>query len=180
MLVVGVSIRDGNKSVTSATFNGVPLAFLGAQNSPGNQNRVEIWYLANPDVTTANVRVDLDSGVRVAGGAVSLTSVAPLPGGFQSASGNSALPAILSLLGSPADVVLDTLAANGDAYSAAPDPLLGTDQTERWNTGTGTGGGDIIGAGSTQPGSLLLGSSNWTLGTSKPWSLGAVTLNPPC
>jgi hypothetical protein len=174
ILLVGVSNRDGSKTVTDVSYGGVPLTRIGFQNGPSNANRMELWYLLHPDAGTANVAVTLSGSQKVVAGAISFDGVdqaTPL-GPFVSASGNSLLPSLL-IVSAPGEVVLDTLVANGDANSATP--LL--TQQQRWNADTGNGGGEAIGAGSTQAG-LISVTSTWTLGGIKPWALGAVTIRP--
>lgn len=57
ILIVGVSTQDSNHAnmpITGITFNGVALTKVRHDEATGN-NRTELWYLKNPDVTTANV-----------------------------------------------------------------------------------------------------------------------------
>ena len=57
ILIVGVSAQDSNHAnmpITGITFNGVALTKTRHDEATGN-NRTELWYLKNPDVTTANV-----------------------------------------------------------------------------------------------------------------------------
>jgi hypothetical protein len=176
MLVVGVSIRDGSKPVSNVEFAGVPLTFRVARNHSSDDNRVEIWTLANPPVTTGNIVVDIGSGVRVAAGAASFTGVSGIAG-TQTNSGTNSSPSMGGLLGGPSTLIVDVVAANGDALSATES---GSDQTQRWGNPplrTGTSDGDIVAGGSTQPGALLLPSTSWSLGTSQPWSLASITLD---
>jgi hypothetical protein len=177
MLVVGVSIRNGGNVVNSVTYNGVPLTAAGAQNSPGNSVRMEIWTLDAPVAGTATVSVSLSGSAKVTGAGISLTGLStttPVQQ-FDSTNGNSSSAVLTGVLGSSGQVILDTLAITGDANGAS----AGTFQTQRWNLQTGTAGGDVLGAGSTQPGGLASAPS-WTFGSARQWALGAVTLNPRC
>src|SRR6266508_2363923 len=145
ILLVGVSFRDGNQSVTTVSYGGTGLTFIGFQNAPGNGNRVEHWYLTDPPTGTANVIVTLPAARNVVGGAVSFAHVdqtTPL-GTFASGSGTSTSPSVV-LSTATGQVVVDTLSSDGDAVAATADPA----QTEQWNSQTGTGGGDALGAGS--------------------------------
>jgi hypothetical protein len=180
LLVVGLSNRDGNRSVTSVTFGPYALTRLGFQNGPGNANRVELWSVTIPDVDpprTDTISATFSTAARAVGGAVSFTNTASTPpGGFLSASDNTNRAELLGVLGLPGQLWLGAVAANGDADSATPDP----GQTEHWNAQTGTAGGEIIGAGSSQAADLLPSTTGWGLGASKPWALGRITVSPAC
>jgi uncharacterized repeat protein (TIGR01451 family) len=173
VLIVGTSNRDGNKTVTSVTYGVSSLTRIGYQNGPGNTARMELWYLLAPASGTADIVVTWNGSNAVAAGAVSFTGVdqaTPL-GAFASAQGNtsSASVAVSSATG---DVVIDTIAATGDAVSLT----AGGSQTVQWNVGSGTAGGDVRAAGSTKPGASSV-TMSWTLGASKQWGLGAVALH---
>ena len=55
--VVGVTNRDGNKTVTGVTYGGTPPTRIGFRNGHGNVNRIEIRSLTAPSPGTANVVV---------------------------------------------------------------------------------------------------------------------------
>jgi len=96
VLVVGVTNRDGNKTVTGVTYGGTPLTRIGFRNGHGNANRVEIWSLTAPSPGTANVVVSLSGSVDVVGGAISFSGVNQTTpfGTFVSAQGTSASPSV--------------------------------------------------------------------------------------
>ncbi len=174
LLLVGVSYRDGNQPLRSVTYAGTPLTWLGVQNAPGNQNRVELWYLRAPAVGTANVVVNLTNARSVVGGALSFTGVQQSTpfGAFRSAS-DKTKTACVTLSSASTELVASVLAANGDARSIA----VGPGQTTAWNTGTGTAGGDIRGTGTTIPGTSAATPCQ-TLEKDKPWAMIAVPLKP--
>jgi hypothetical protein len=174
VLVVATSHRDGNKHVAAVSYGGASLTRLGVQNAPGNQNRVELWYLIAPAPGTADVVVSLSDSRNIVGGAASYFGVdqsTPL-GEFLSSS-NKTKEASITVPSQAGELVMDIVAANGDAKSLT----LGTGQTALWNTGTGTSGGDIRGSASYAPGAGLVTLSR-TLGKDKPWAIGAVNLIP--
>jgi hypothetical protein len=110
----------------------------------------------------------------VVGGALSFTGVQQSTpfGAFRSAS-DKTRTACVTLSSAGTELVASFLAANGDAKSV----VVGPGQTTAWNTGTGTAGGDIRGAGTTIPGT----SATTTCGTlerDKPWAMIAVPLKP--
>jgi len=174
LLIVGLSLRTANVHGNGVTYAGQALTQLGFQNAPGNGDRIEMWYLLTPPSGTANIVATISGSVDVVGGAVSFTGVdpsAPL-GTFVSATG-SGTSATVTVSTANGWLVVDTLSADGDAISQSP----GAGQTARWNTGTGTAGGNVRGAGSTKAGAASV-TMSWTLAASKPWALGAVPLKP--
>src|SRR5438132_6805144 len=96
VLVVGVTNRDGHKTVTGVTYGGTPLTRIGFRNGHGNANRVEIWSLTAPSPGTANVVVSLSGSVDLVGGAISFSGVNQTTpfGTFVSAQGTSASPSV--------------------------------------------------------------------------------------
>jgi hypothetical protein len=144
ILIVGTSHRDGNRTVDSVTYGGTLLVKIGEQNGPGNGNKTTIWRLIAPPSGTALVVVNLSASSNVAAGAISFTGVDPTTplGTFVSASGTSTTASVIATSAS-GELVVDTATVNGDGLSLT----VGAGQTQRWNTGTGTAGGDIRGAG---------------------------------
>jgi membrane-associated phospholipid phosphatase len=174
MLLVAVTYRDGNQPVVGVSYGGRALSRLVAQNAPGNQNRVEIWYALAPTPGTANVVVNLSNARAVIGGAASFTGVAQgAPFGVVRTASDQTQTACATLANAAAPLVVSVLGANGDARSAAP----GSGQQSAWDTATGTAGGDIVGLGTTAATSPIATLCD-TLGTAKPWALVAVPLNP--
>ena len=174
LLLVGVSYRDGNQPLLGVSYGGQPLTRLGAQNGPGNQNRVEIWFLFAPAPGTANVVVTLTNARHVVGGATSFAAVdqtAPFSA-FQSNTGQTA--AVSLRVASAVDqVVFSMIAANGDSTGV----VVKAGQQQLWNAGSGVAGGDIRGAASAIPGAPSV-SLSYALAVAKPWVLGAVGLLP--
>jgi hypothetical protein len=172
LLIVGVSLR-GSQSVSGVTYGGIVLSNAVDVLGAGNQNRASMWYLVAPASGTATVTVTLAGSAAVIGGAVSLSGVdqtAPL-GTAVSANGTSASPSV-TVSSATTQLVIDTMATNGDG---GPQSAAGG-QTEEWNTGTGTSGGDARGGGSTQPGAASV-TMSWTLNASKSWALCAVPVH---
>jgi subtilisin family serine protease len=175
LLVVGVSLRDGNTTVTGITYGGIPLSPIGFQTGDGNQNRTEMWKLLAPPTGTASVVVRLSSAKRIVGGAVSYFNVDQTTphGQFASAAGTGDT-AWVKVTSAPGEVVVNTVSTNGDAGSLTVD----SDQSAQWSTFTGKAdGGAVRGGGSSEPGDAYVVAS-WELGTAKAWSAGAVSLRP--
>ena len=166
LLVVGVSLR-GSTTVNGVTYGGTALTNVADNQGAGNQNRASVWYLLRPPSGTATVAVTLSGSTSVMAGAVSFSGVdqtTPL-GTAAVANGTSANPSVTVSSGSR-QLVIDVLASNGDAGALS----AAAGQTEQWNGGTGTAGGDVRGGGSTQPGAASV-TMSWTLNASKSWSL---------
>ncbi len=171
LLLVAVSFRDGNQSLTSVTYDGRPLAPLGAKNAPGNQNRTELWYLVAPPAGSASVVVSLSKGRDIVAGAASFTGVnQATPFGAVASAADQSSRACASLAGAPPLAAM-FVSANGDADAIDP----ARSQAVIWNRNTGQAGGDIQSTGVTTV--LTSGALCQTLATAKPWSLLAVPLN---
>ncbi len=171
LLLVAVTYRDGNQPVVSVRYGGLSLTPLGAQNAPGNQNRVELWYAVAPPVGTASVTVTLTNARDVVAGAMSFTGVnQSTPFGAAAAAAGQTSSACVTLPGSPALAALVT-GANGDAVAINPP----ASQTVAWNRNTGTAGGDIQSSGTSTRSTS--GSLCETLTVDKPWAMMAIPLN---
>lgn len=175
LLVVSISFRDGNVSADSVTYNGVPLVADVAINSPGNQNRTEIWHMVAPPVGTATVTIAMSAKKDVAATSISFTGVnqsTPL-GSPVSAAGQST-GASVTATSAVGELVLDTVTANGDANGL----VVNASQTQQWNFFSGPGDASSArSGGSTKTGASSVAMS-WTLNVSKPWSVVAVPIKP--
>lgn len=130
ILVVGVSIRNSaGQTVSSVTYAGVGLTFIGAQ-SNGTNSRIEMWRLLAPATGTNSIVVTMSAGAHFVGGAASFTGVdqtTPL-GTFVSATGNTSTPTV-NASSATGEVVIDTLAMRGSADTITS---VGAGQTQRW------------------------------------------------
>lgn len=174
VLVVGVSTRQGNRVVTGVTFGGLPLALVGTQTDGLSVVRATLFILVAPPSGTANVAITLSGQADVVAGAVSFSGVyqASPVAGFLSA-GGSGLLASVAVACAAGEVVVDTVAVQGSPLGIA----AGGGQTQQWNLGTGVGGNDVIGGGSTEPGAASV-TMSWSLGAARPWAIGAARLRP--
>src|SRR3972149_9494611 len=68
-LLVGVSIRETDITVTNVTYKASNLTFVGAK--VASVNRIEIWRLVNPPAGTGTITVTTSGRARVAAGATS-------------------------------------------------------------------------------------------------------------
>jgi|GEM_PF-1702642 len=174
ILIVGVANRDGTKSIASVSYGAQNLTSIGSQAGGGNSVGVALYQLLNPPVGAATVTVVFNSAVTISAGAVSFTGVSQMVplGTFASAGGTSSSGSV-NVSSGINEFVVDIMGATGDGLSLTP----GGAQAQRWNLATGTAGGDVLGGGSTQNGTPVT-TMSWTLGASKAWAIGAVSLNP--
>lgn len=174
ILLVGITTRDGNVVVNSVTYGGTNLTLIGVEADNGKKVRMEMWKLIAPNVGTADIVVSLSASKRVVGGAVSLTGVnQTTPNGlFSSASSSGSTSASLTVSSASGELVVDVIATQGDAKS-----LTINSGTEIWNRATGNAGGESRSAGGTINGASSV-TPSWTLESSKPWAIGAVSLKP--
>jgi hypothetical protein len=98
LVMVGIDHDLGNTpAVSSVTFNGDALTFLGSTASGSNQ-RAELWGMANPDAATGSIVVTLAGGAsqEFAFGYIALTSVHQTTpfGTVATNAGTSAAPAV--------------------------------------------------------------------------------------
>jgi uncharacterized repeat protein (TIGR01451 family) len=191
LLVVGVSFNTtGNAAssvtgINTSTAGGGTKTFNSANSivfDPGNNFRVEIWYLVAPNTGTNTITVTINktggggNKLGVVVGAVDFTGAdqtSPIRGS-QTASGTSARPSVTIASGN-SEMVLDTI-ATGTTVTAT----VAAGQTQRWNAAsTGNPAShDVLGVGSTQPGAASVTMSE-TLSASTAWSDEAISIRPP-
>ena len=183
VMVVGVSIniaRDNAASVSAITYNGTALALWGAHNDTNTTRRVEMWYLIAPPTGTYAVKITLGglnaTSIGVVAGASTFTGAdqsAPLRP-FVSSDGANALISSLDVPSGTGEMVLDTLAIEGDVTVTA----VGPSQVAQWAQASGVSGTrDVYGSGSTRAGAPSVPMSETFNGNSN-WSLGAVSVKP--
>src|SRR5581483_5695489 len=172
LLVVGLSIENGQQTTGNVTYGGAPMVLVGR--SVGSET-VEIWQLAAPATGTANIVANFTATTQVVGGATTFSGVnpvTPIRGGFQVASGISTTPS-LNVVSQAGDLVVDTLYANDSPATVT----VGPGQTVEWTNSTGTGTSRVRGASSAEPGAASV-PMTWALSSSVEWRIGAVSLVP--
>jgi hypothetical protein len=173
VLMVGVSMSNpGARTVSSITYDGQALSFVGSENNSNDKSRIEIWSLVAPNTGTNNLVVTL-SGANGDGfvvGAMTFTGVdqdTPL-GTFSSASGHSAGGSTV-VSSAAGELVFSTL----NIQTTANDDLIpGAGQTEHWDLHQNRADG----GGSTAPGAASV-TMSWSFGKDE-WALGAVSIKP--
>jgi hypothetical protein len=174
ILIVGVSDRRSNRTVSGITYAGKGLQRAGFQNSGANITRLEIWYLLSPPAGTANVVVTLSGSAASVCGSASFFGVdqtTPM-GAFLSAAGMGSAVS-LSVASSLDETVVDVVTAPGPGASLTP----AASQTAQWIGTTGTAGNEVLGGSSRTSGAASVALS-WTLGASVDWAIGAISLKP--
>ena len=171
LLIVGVTMTKGTKTCDSVTYGGTALTLIGVSQT-GDAVKAYLWKLASPPSGAANVVVTCSAAENFAAGAMSFTNVdiSSPNGTFAAASGTSTGPSV-SVNSATGDLVVDAVASAGDGVSLA----VGASQTLQWTNKTGTAGGNALGGGSIEAGAASV-TMSWTLGASKDWSIGGVSL----
>jgi len=189
VLVVGVSINITNNTtatVNTVTYNGLALTRAGLLNDAGNSRRVEIWYQIAPTTGTNAVAVTLNfpgggGTLGVFAGATTFTGAdqtSPIRS-FASASGAAGTIASVNVPSALNDIVIDTLAIEGDRTVANP-AGFGTTQVPQWNGVSNAGavaGTDVYATGSTRAGAASVPLSETFSGNSN-WAVAAVSVRP--
>ena len=183
ILVVGVSTSTTMlpaiappARVGSVTYGGAAMTRILTQSSTDLRSDVEMFYLLNPPVGTADVVVSITAaGVNyVVGGSVSFFNVdqtMPFNGTAQS-SGASGSPAV-TVTSAAGSVVLDTVATLPSGFLA---PANGA-QTKQWSGSPFFNFAFDVGAGSTRAGASPAVTMMWQA-VGQPWAIGAVSLKP--
>lgn len=169
LLVVGISQGIANASVISLKYGGTPLTLLRTESAGPSKPRIEMWYLVNPLVGTADVELTF-SGTPSDGsvvGVISLTNVnqATPFGLWVSNAGNGT--ASVDVTSEVGELVIDILAK---ATPVAATVVSG--QTERWNAAFSN---SAYGGLSTKPGAKIVKMKWWS---ADDWVIGAVSVKP--
>jgi uncharacterized repeat protein (TIGR01451 family) len=183
VMVVGVSINIGSRNgatVSALTYNGTALTLWGAHNDTNNTRRVEMWYLINPATGTHTVNVTVGglnlTTIGVVAGATTFTGAdqsAPLRP-FVFSDGANAGISSLDVPSGTGEVVLDTLAIQGNDFVTA----VGPSQVAQWALSSGgSANRDVYGSGSARAGAPSVPMSETFNGNSN-WSMGAVSVKP--
>ena len=176
ILLVEVAGTHGNAAdpVSSVTYGGQSLTYVGAANLPNN-TFADIWYLLAPPAGTANVVVTTAGSQHFMAGATDYFGVnqtTPL-GTLYTATGFSTTPSV-TLASAAGQLVVDSLGTHGDAAWITP---TGPGQTQLWSQNTGGASGDGLGGGSDQAGAASV-TMSWSEGGNDQWALAAIGLNP--
>lgn len=172
-LIVSVAIERETDRVTAMTYAGQALTFVGTSVDPTTTARVEVWRLIAPATGTNTVSVTFNGLSSVVVAAISFANVnqtTPVAAS-QFATGNATLTASASVASATDHMVLATIAADDAANTVMP----GSGQTSRWNV---LNAADVIGAGSTKPGSATSTTMSYTLGDNKGWAMGLLAIQP--
>lgn len=178
LMIVGVSYRNVTGSainVTNVTYNGTALTYLG-QRTQGSTNGVEIWYMVNPPVGSANVQVTatgLSGNDSLAFGVTTFSGVdQSTPLGTFASAGASSSSASVSVSSATDDIVFAVLAAERGSTTANPG------QTSQWNRRTLSNNNGVRAAGSTESGSNGSVNMTWSLSSSRNWAAAGVSIKP--
>jgi hypothetical protein len=179
LLVVSV-MTDGNTDVSTVTYAGLQLTQAIEQDSgAATGSAVEIWYLVNPPVGSANVVVNfggsVDPSAITATNFTGVNQANPIgvSTGATAATG-TAIAATLTTTG-PNSVLFGAVSAQGGT-SAPFTPGPGV--TERWDLATGADANDDIGAWGGTLAVPAIGSATFstTSSTSDDWALAVIEI----
>ncbi len=189
VLVVGVSINvvnNTNATVNTVTYNGLALTSAGSLTDAAKTRRVEIWYRIAPTTGTHAVVVTLNfpgggGTLGVYAGATTFTGAdqtSPIRS-FASASAAASNIASVNVPSAVNDMVIDTLAIEGDRTVANP-AGFGATQVPQWNAESSGGNSpntDVYATGSTRIGAASVPLSETFNGNSN-WVVAAVSVRP--
>lgn len=168
-IVVGVSIRISlvNTTVSTVTYAGTGLSFLGAINN-GTANRSELWGGLTTASGANNVIVTPALTSRITCGATSFT------GASGSANYNSA-----ALTDTAPSVTITSAAGNyvqdHHASGSLTAPTVDASQLQGWSVVSAGSGTQSRGAGSSEAGAASVVMS-WSYAGSNAWAAGGVSV----
>lgn len=175
-LVVGISMLSLAQTVSSITYNSVPLTLIGVRNSVSGAARIELWGLLAPSLGTNVIEVTLTGAIASAGLASSYTAVhqtSPIEA-FNSAQATNigAADATVDVTTvADLDWCVDIVASDDTAIT------VGAGQTQTGNvTGAGGSGAMSYEGPKTPPGSVTMSWAN--VGALATWTIGSVALRP--
>ncbi|RJQ37445.1 MAG: hypothetical protein C4555_06325 [Dehalococcoidia bacterium] len=175
-LVCGLAKRS-TSDASGVTFNSVAMSFLQEQAGTGGATLgVEIWYLANPNITTADV-VASHGSIRAVLGCMALSGVnTGSPFGTVVAGGGNTQDATVSVSSTASGLVFAVVSRRNSDLAMAP----GTDTTEEWEVaGTdATTDNNCIGWGGSEVGTggNVTINATWTT-SNRQWEMLGVNIN---
>lgn len=187
LLLVGVSTEcsgvscgtSANPTVSSVSFNGQNLTFVGRSFANNNDAIVEIWRLFNPPASqTANVVVNITTGTNlpIVAGAINLAGVNQSQTLTFAKNTNSGGTLQLSIASAVNELVFAAVAWDDIPTSAS---TVGSGQTQRWSVDAGSNGNNsgVRGAASTKAGAASTVTMSWTP-SGGDWAIAAVSVKP--
>lgn len=177
-IAIGATSTGGTVSTTvsSVTYGGTGLTFVGARNSATTNPdvRVEIWRLVNPSAGPGSVVVALAGSTAhsLAAGVTTFTGVdqtTPL-GTFASNAATTGSPTV-TVTSASGEVVYSIAAQDSSPTLTTP-----SGQSQLWNRAVGTN--LLSGVASTKAGASSVVSSYTTDDTSQGWAEGGISIKP--
>lgn len=175
-LAVGVSYRSTN-NIQSITFNGD--SFIESCDVVGMDYHTEVWYLNNPSAVNANVTITFTAAVNdVVAGAILYTGVNTSDPVYSHACTNTGWDA--STWNTRPTATVDSVSGNMvfttmTAYKDMPSFSRDSGQTSIWEDWSVP---NVLGVADYTESTTTSTTVGWTLGTSWPWSVGALSINP--
>lgn len=172
ILTVGVAVEDATtvQTVTGITWNAVEnLIQIDTQVYNGTKNRVDLWYLLNPTVATANIVVTLsgDPSASQTAGAITINGAKQQGPEISAKATGSSVTISVNITTQTNDAWIIDSAAND---SSSNDMTAGGGQTERYEEATNQRHN-----GSTKPFAVAGATSmSWSILT-RPWGIVAAS-----
>jgi len=175
VLIVKTATKGSGITVTGVVYN--TSENLTQEKTDINVDaRADLWYLASPTVTTADVVITYSSANRnVASASVysGVDQTTPIRSGSASANGTDAT-ATVNITATLGDMIVDAVGQ----VSAGPDTAAGN-RTERHDFASTGGGTDTRGAGQEFLATGGADTMSYTMGSSDNWAIVAMALRTP-
>ncbi|MDH5327252.1 MAG: hypothetical protein OEZ68_05550 [Gammaproteobacteria bacterium] len=180
LMVAVVVFTSAGESVTSVTYDGIPVPLFGSIASADSRLLLQLHTLPAPALGANNLRVDLSDRANFVVGAIAMSGVnqsnpvEPLGANFATGSSNTSVLNINTTTNSA--WVVDAFGALLQTATPAPD----VSQTIQWSLRNNGGANRVWAASSSvgpvSPGSVPLGWS-WA-GAAATWIQGALAVRP--
>jgi hypothetical protein len=173
-MLVGVSINNDNyETVSSITYDGVPLAYVDSQTQSDDAS-VEIWKLVAPPTGTYDVVINFSANLKrhAVAGVITFTGVDQTdPLGTFAGNNATSNSASVTVPSAPDELVLGVFSCETCRSVNFSSPA-----DEWWNLSVG--GGNEIGAGATVEGASPQVTINASLGKRDHWALAGISIKP--
>ena len=169
VLVVGLSFGSGAPTGVTVTYGGISLALATGTFVTNGNAHTEIWYLASPSMTPANIVATWTGARPVVMGAVAFNGAdqtTPVTNGTINSAASTAVS--VTIPSAPGDMTIDTVTS----LSATGLFLSAPTKTQQWIDTTRTG---ARAGGSTAAGAATV-THAWTAGSALAWTASGVNI----
>jgi hypothetical protein len=178
LLVVKLGENSSTDNIAGVTYGGTALTALSEYVPGASRFADHVFYLKNPTVGTANVVVDITSGVKVTAAMEQYNGVNQTTpfGAVATNSNTGSTGPTVNVSSASGDLVTDSLVV----VSNTTIPTVGTSspQNEDYEINTGATTTDIVSAGSHQTATGASTTMSHTLSASRAWSTVGFAIKP--